>query len=268
MESYKDGKKQSWYVLSQEEIAPAIYSLWLKPEDGAEFPFINPGQFTMVYMKDSGRLLGRPISICEAGSGQRALRLVYRVTGKGTGTELLSHVRPGESLELLGPLGNGFPLQQAEGKRTLLVGGGIGIPPMLETAKRLASRGEAFACVLGYRDILFLTEEFHKTGAVYYSTEDGSAGSRGTVLDAVRENHLEAEVVFACGPKPMLRALKEFAAARGIVCWISMEERMACGVGACLGCVCESVETDSHTKVHNKRVCKDGPVFLSTEVVV
>ena len=142
------------------------------------------------------------------------------------------------------------------------MGGGIGVPPMLETMKQLDAKKIA---VLGYRDELFLNEEFGKNGEVYIATEDGSAGTKGNVMDAIRENDLEADVIFACGPKPMLRAIKAYALKKGIPCWVSMEERMACGIGACLGCVCQSTETDAHSHVHNKRVCKDGPVFRSTE---
>ena len=134
---------------------------------------------------------------------------------------------------------------------------------MLETAKELNADKTA---VLGYRDELFLKDEFEKYADVYVATEDGSAGTRGNVLDAIRENALKADVIFACGPTPMLRALKSYAEENNITCWISMEERMACGIGACLACVCKSKDSDSHSQVHNKRVCKDGPVFLSTEV--
>ena len=134
---------------------------------------------------------------------------------------------------------------------------------MLETAKELNADKTA---VLGYRDELFLKDEFEKYADVYVATEDGSAGTRGNVLDAIRENALKADVIFACGPTPMLRALKSYAEENNITCWISMEERMACGIGACLACVCKSKNIDSHSQVHNKRVCKDGPVFLSTEV--
>ena len=180
-----------------------------------------------------------------------------------TGTESFSRLHAGAQLELLGPLGNGFPLEEAAGRKVFLMGGGIGVPPMLETMKQLDAKKIA---VLGYRDELFLNEEFEKNGEVYIATEDGSAGTKGNVMDAIRENDLEADVIFACGPKPMLRAIKAYALEKGIPCWVSMEERMACGIGACLGCVCQSTETDAHSHVHNKRVCKDGPVFRSTEV--
>ena len=107
-----------------------------------------------------------------------------------------------------------------------------------------------------------------KNAALYVATEDGSAGTKGNVLDAVRENRLEADAIFACGPAPMLRAIKAYAKEKGIRAWISMEERMACGVGACLACVCGSKDVDSHSHVHNKRVCKDGPVFAAEEVEI
>ena len=143
------------------------------------------------------------------------------------------------------------------------MGGGIGIPPMLQTAQELNGQKTA---ILGYRDELFLNDEFQAYADVCVATEDGSTGTKGNVMDAIRENALEADVIFACGPTPMLRAIKAYAEEKNIPCWISMEERMACGVGACLACVCKSKEIDSHSHVHNKRICKDGPVFLSTEV--
>lgn len=113
---------------------------------------------------------------------------------------------------------------------------------------------------------MFLMDEFREQGEVYVATEDGSAGTKGNVLDAIRENALAADVIYACGPTPMLRALKEYAAEKQIECWISMEERMACGIGACLACVCKSKEVDAHSNVKNKRICKEGPVFAAEEV--
>ena len=120
---------------------------------------------------------------------------------------------------------------------------------------------------MGYRDAqLFLKEDLEKNGTVYIATENGSYGTSGNVLDCIREKELEADVIYACGPTPMLRALKTYAEEKGIECWLSLEERMACGIGACLACVCRSKEVDDHSNVHNKRVCKEGPVFLSTEI--
>lgn len=256
-----DKTKEYLSVVSQEEIGRDIFSLWLQTEHMAEKA--RPGQFLSLYTKDGSKLLPRPISICEIDREQGRIRLVYRVTGKNTGTESFSRMRPGDRIEAMGPLGNGFPLEEAAGKKVFLIGGGIGIPPMLETAKQLNAEKTA---VLGYRDELFLNEEFEKYADVYVATEDGSAGTKGNVLNAIMEQALEADVIFACGPTPMLRALKAYAEEKHIACWISMEERMACGIGACLACVCKSKEIDAHSQVHNKRVCKDGPVFLSTEV--
>ena len=253
--------KETCTVLSQECIGKDIYSMWIQTKTIAGNA--KPGQFVSVYTQDGSKLLPRPISLCEIDKEKGALRLVYRVTGPKTGTESFSRLHAGAQLELLGPLGNGFPLEEAAGRRVFLMGGGIGVPPMLETMKQLDAKKIA---VLGYRDELFLNEEFKKNGEVYIATEDGSAGTKGNVMDAIRGNDLEADVIFACGPKPMLRAIKAYALEKGIPCWVSMEERMACGIGACLGCVCQSTETDAHSHVHNKRVCKDGPVFRSTEV--
>ena len=248
-------------IIRHTSLSDGIFDMTLKAEEIAKEA--KAGQFISIYCDDGSRLLPRPISICEIDRENGRIRLVYRVTGKNTGTEEFSKLHPGIQVEALGPLGNGFPLEEAEGKKVFLIGGGIGIPPMLQTAKELNAEKTA---VLGYRDELFLNDEFEKYADVYVATEDGSTGTKGNVLNAIKEKALEADVIFACGPTPMLRALKEYAAEKNITCWISMEERMACGVGACLACVCKSKEIDAHSQVHNKRVCKDGPVFLSTEV--
>lgn len=247
-------------VMEQHVLADGISSMWLSAKEIAAQA--KPGQFISVYSNDKSRVLPRPISICEIDREKGALRIVYRVVGKGT--EEFSKAKAGDSFEILGPLGNGFPLEEAKGKKVLMVGGGIGVPPMLQTAKEI--EGEAII-VSGYRNQdLFLKEELEAAGTLFIATEDGSVGTKGNVVDAIRENKIEADIMFACGPKPMLRALKEYALEKGMPCWISMEEKMACGIGACLACVCQSKEVDSHSHVHNKRICKDGPVFLSTEV--
>lgn len=255
-------KVKEWCtVISQESVGTDIYSMWLQTEQiGKE---AVPGQFVSLYSGDGSKLLPRPISLCEIDREQGKLRIVYRVTGKNTGTEEFSHLCAGDKIEVLGPLGNGFPLEEAEGKTVFLMGGGIGIPPMVETGKQM--KGNVIT-IAGYRDELFLTEEMEKNGKLYVATEDGSAGTKGNVMDAIRENGLKADVIFACGPAPMLRAIKAYAQEQQIPCWISMEERMACGIGACLACVCKSKEVDAHSHVHNKRVCKDGPVFPASEV--
>lgn len=245
-------------VVEQKKIASDVYSLWLQTEQIAKEA--RPGQFVSVYSKDDSRMLPRPISICEIDRESGRLRLVYRVVGQGT--EEFSHLSAGEKLEILGPLGNGFAPVEGK-KKAFLMGGGIGIPPMVQLAKELDCEVQVIA---GYRDELFLTEELKANGALYIATEDGSAGTKGNVMDAIRENGLTADIIYACGPKPMLRAIKAYAEEHQIMCYISMEERMACGIGACLACVCQSKDVDEHTHVHNKRICKDGPVFLSTEV--
>ena len=255
-------KREDAEILSQERIAKDIYSMWIRTE-AAETA--QPGQFISMYTNDGSKLLPRPISICETDREAGSLRVVYRVTGKNTGTEIFSQMKAGDTIPVIGPLGNGFPYERAEGKRVFLMGGGIGVPPVLELAKRM--KCDRKQIVLGYRDEeTFLRDEFEQNGEVYISTEDGSVGTKGNVMDAIRENALEADIIYACGPTPMLRAIKKYAEENGIECYISLEERMACGIGACLACVCQSKEKDEHSNVHNKRICKDGPVFLSTEV--
>lgn len=244
-------------IISQEEIAPDIYSMWLKTDKVAEYA--KAGQFISVYCNDGSRILPRPISICEIDKSASALHIVYRIAGKGTAE--FSKCAAGEKLDIVGPLGNGFPLDT---KKAFLIGGGIGVPPMLELAKQLTCEKQI---ILGYRDNnLFLLDEFKKYGDVYVATEDGSVGTKGNVIDAIKANALEADVIYTCGPTPMLRALAQYAEGAGMECWISMEEKMACGIGACLACVCKSREVDEHTNVHNKRICKEGPVFNAKEV--
>lgn len=251
--------KMTAKVVSQQALTDDIFSMWIQADEIAGAAV--PGQFISVYTKDAGKLLPRPISLCQVDKEKGQLRIVYRVVGAGTSQ--FSAYQAGDDIEIMGPLGNGFPLEQAAGKKVFLIGGGIGIPPMLELARQLDCEKQA---VLGYRDVLFLNDEFEKFSDVYVATEDGSAGTKGNVLDAIRENGLKADVIFACGPTPMLRALKAYAEEHEIECWLSLEEKMACGIGACLACVCQSKEVDEHSHVHNKRICKDGPVFLAQEV--
>ena len=237
-------KKENALVVSQEMIAENIYSMWIKTEAASE---AAPGQFISMYTNDGSRLLPRPISICEIDREKGQLRVVYRVTGPETGTELFSRLKAGDTIPVIGPLGNGFPYEKAEGKRVFLMGGGIGVPPILELAKEMKCGKKQI--VVGYRDAeTFLREEFEQNGEIYISTEDGSVGTKGNVMDAIRENGLEADIIYACGPTPMLRAIKAYAEENGIECYISLEERMACGIGACLACVCQTKEKDHHSK--------------------
>lgn len=258
-------KKEICTVIRQKEIGDGIFSMWIQTENiGKE---AKPGQFVSLYSKDGSKLLPRPISLCEIDRENSRLRLVYRVTGAKTGTEEFSRLKAGDTIPVIGPLGNGFPVEKAEGKRAFLMGGGIGVPPILELAKQMQC--EKKQIVVGYRSAqTFLKEEFEAAGELYISTEDGSVGTKGNVMDAIREQKLEADIIYACGPTPMLRAIKQYAEANNIECYISLEERMACGIGACLACVCKSKEKDAHSNVNNKRICKDGPVFLSTEVEI
>lgn len=248
--------KETAIVIKQELIADGIYSLWLKTDKIAKNA--KPGQFISMYCSDGSRILPRPISICEIDREDNSLRVVYRVVGKGT--DEFSKLRSSRTIEIMGPLGNGFPLKT---KKAFLIGGGIGIPPMLQLAKELDCEKQI---VVGYRDELFLNEELEQYGKVYIASEDGKNGTKGNVLDAIKENGLNADIIYACGPTPMLKAIKQYATDNKIEAWISMEEKMACGIGACLACVCKSKEKDAHSNVNNKRICKDGPVFLAEEV--
>lgn len=258
-----DRKKETALVVSQEQLADNIFSMWIQTEAAAS---AEPGQFISMYTNDGTKLLPRPISICEIDKANGRLRVVYRVTGEKTGTKEFSEMKAGDTIPVVGPLGNGFPLEKAEGKKAFLMGGGIGVPPILELAKQLNCEKQI---VVGYRDEhTFLKEQFEANGTLYISTEDGSVGTKGNVMHAIAENNLSADIIYACGPTPMLRAIKNYAEENGIECYISLEERMACGIGACLACTCKSKEKDHHSNVNNKRICKDGPVFLSTEVEI
>lgn len=243
-------------VLEQRILAEGVYSMWLSTSIAKE---AVPGQFVSLYCEEHSRLLPRPISICEIDKKRSAIRLVYRLAGEGT--REFSALQTDDEVKVLGPLGNGFPL---EGEHPIVIGGGIGVPPMLELAKSLSAKA---TIVLGYRDEqLFLKEQFEDYGQVEIATDNGSVGVHGTVVDVLEQKQITGDVIYACGPKPMLAAVKRYAMEHDIKCYVSMEERMACGIGACLGCVCQTKQEDAHSHVHNTRVCKDGPVFLAEEV--
>ena len=254
-------QKQTATVLSQKELAPQIYDMWIETDLAEQ---AKPGQFLCIYPRDRSTLLPRPISICEVREDREALRIVYRVAGQGTGE--FSKYQEGDPIHIMGTLGNGFPLEEAVGKKVFLMGGGIGVPPILQLAKELEADKQI---VVGYRDgITFLKDDLEKYGKVFVATEDGSAGTRGNVMNAVEENGLEADLIYACGPMPMLRAVKSYAAEHHIRAYLSLEEHMACGVGACLGCVVRTKAVDHHSHVNNARICTDGPVFEADEVEI
>ena len=279
-------------VVDQNALGSGIYDLTLKTKNIAKAA--KAGQFVSVYSNDRSKLLPRPISLCGIDRDEDTIRLVYRVTGENTGTEEFSKLVMGDKIRILGPLGNGFTVEP--GKKAFLIGGGIGVPPMLQLAKDINSgvvqasgavdtntqeKGQTeekqinghgkkicdMNIIMGYRDEnTFLLDEFKEQADSFVATEDGSVGTKGNVIDAIKENGLEADVIYACGPMPMLRALKAYAMEHDMECYVSMEEHMACGIGACLACVCKTKDKDAHSNVNNKRICKEGPVFNSKEV--
>lgn len=249
-------------VLEQEMLQEGIYSIIIDTKDIAKASV--PGQFVSVYSKDGSKLLPRPISICDTDGSK--LRLVYRVVGFGTNE--FSKLKKGDTVTIMGPLGNGFPIKE---KNAVLVAGGIGIPPMLKLAKTIKEQYKdiSVTTVLGYRDKnTFLDKEFEKYGEVVITTDDGSLGIHGNVIDAMKDKNIVPEVLYACGPTPMLRGIKAYSIEKDFEAYISLEEKMACGIGACLACVCQTKEKDEHSNVNNTRICKDGPVFNAREVEI
>ncbi len=246
-------------ILNISAIAPGVYNLILSAPRIA--PAASAGQFVNIIC-DSYELR-RPISICGFDAGLGILRLVFEVRGKGTAW--LAQRQAGESLDLIGPLGHGFPLEDAS-KKAVLVGGGIGTPPLLPVAQFYGGNA---AVITGFRsgNAAILQEDFQAAGArTVLCTDDGSAGFHGFTTQALeaylKENRVD--VVYTCGPKVMMKGVARLAEQAGAVCYVSMEERMGCGVGACLGCTCKT--RDNNGEPHMTRVCLNGPVFLSTEV--
>lgn len=279
-----DRMKKAVLIKENTALSEGIFSMWLEAPEIAENA--KAGQFISMYTRDSSKLLPRPISICDFDKEKGLVRVVYRVSGEGT--RQFSGYKSGETIEVLGPLGNGYCVGAlaAVGKECepelkcacdysgspatlMLVGGGIGIPPMLGLGKayRATYPDAIINVVLGYRNSdTFLGDEFKEFANVYYASDDGSIGVKGNVIDAIKTDDVKADVICACGPTPMLRGLKAYAAEKNIPLQISLEEKMACGIGACLACVCKSKEIDHHSQVHNKRICKDGPVFNAEDI--
>ena len=218
------------------------------------------GQFVHIACGE-GNLLRRPISICEAGEGR--LRIVFQV--KGEGTRWLAARKTGDTLDVLGPLGHGFDTA-ALGAKPVFLGGGIGVPPMLQTVKCAKAAGAAPRAILGFRNkgAVILEEDFRAVCETFVTTDDGSYARHGFVTDVLQELVADATGVAACGPKPMLGAIAAIAKQAGLPCQVSMEERMGCGIGACLVCACALKAENGETRYGH--VCKDGPVFNAEEV--
>lgn len=242
-------------ILRRAEIAKNTFDFTVRAPELAAVA--EPGQFAHIYVP--GRTLRRPISICDIDKDAGTLRFVFQV--RGGGTAQLADFQVGDQMDILAPLGHGFTVEPE--KKALFVGGGIGVPPLLGAAKHY---GENAVVAIGFRsrDFVILEDDFRAAGCeVRVATDDGSYGHHGLVLDLIRDLH--PDVIHACGPMVMLRAVAQFAKENNIRCEISLEERMACGIGACLGC---AVELNGEDGTYMGHVCKDGPVFAAERVVL
>jgi dihydroorotate dehydrogenase electron transfer subunit len=233
-------------VAENKPLTREVYRMVLKGDVSA---FTAPGQF--LNLKLEGRFLRRPISLCDLGEDSAAI--IYKVVGQGTAQ--MAAMQPGEKLDVLTGLGNGYDLADA-GEEPLLIGGGVGVPPMYLLAKRLRARGKAVHALLGFNKAseIFYEEEFRALGCtVTVATADGSYGVRGFVTDALPKSY---SYYYCCGPEPMLRAVYKTAKGSG---QLSFEKRMGCGFGACMGCSCKTI-------TGYKRICKEGPVLRKEEI--
>ena len=253
---YKQGK---YLIVDKKNLAKGIFDIEVLCPEVAKLS--KAGQF--VQAAAEGFFLRRPISICDIDKKKGTIRLVFEIRGKGT--EKLAGLNTGDTIDLIAPLGNGFKVLE-KGKKAVCIGGGIGTPPMLGIAKEY---GENATVISGFRNMaaVILQDDYKAVGAkTVLCTDDGTAGIKGFVTDAFKEE-LEKDkpdIVYACGPMIMLKNLTAICKENGIECQVSLEQRMACGVGACLVCVCRTVKSGEE---FNSHVCKDGPVFDSEEVV-
>lgn len=241
-------KQSIFTILTNEALTPSVYRMTLSGDTSA---ITAPGQFVNIRL--AGKFLRRPISVCDWEEGK--LTVVYKVVGHGTAQ--MAAMVPGESLDLLTGLGNGYDLSLV-GAAPLLVGGGVGVPPMYGLAKLLRAMGKEVQVILGFntKAEIFYEQEFKDLGCtVTVTTADGSCGVKGFVTDAMKNMHYSH--FCACGPEPMLKALYAASTTSG---QMSFEERMGCGFGACMGCSCK-------TLTGNKRICKDGPVMKKEEIL-
>lgn len=241
-------KQGIFKVISNKAIANDVMEMVL---EGDTSHITASGQF--VNIKIDGLFLRRPISVCDVKEGE--LTLVYKVVGKGT--ELMREMTAGTELDVLSGLGNGYDLTLS-GNKPLLLGGGVGVPPLYNLAKRLIAEGKDVTVILGFNSKIdvFYEDEFKKLGAkVFVTTADGSYGIKGFVTDAVKD--LDYSYFYTCGPEPMLKAVYKTLTTSG---QLSFEERMGCGFGACMGCSCKTV-------TGNKRICKEGPVLTKEDII-
>ena len=243
-------KKGIYKIVANSPLTRDVYRMVL---EGDTQWIMRPGQFVNIEL--DGLYLRRPISICDW--DDKTITIIYKVVGRGT--EQMSKMSVGQELDVLTGLGNGFN-PDIECNEPLLVGGGVGVPPLYRLAKELLARGKKVSVVLGFNTSseVFYAEEFRQLGAdVYVSTADGSVGVKGFVTDAIREAEVKFDYFYACGPLPMLKALCDNCSQKGE---LSFEERMGCGFGACMGCSCK-------TLTGNKRICKEGPVMRREEII-
>ena len=243
-------KKGIYTVLSNEPLTPAVYRMVL---EGDTQYITRSGQFINIELE--GKFLRRPISVSDY--DDTTVTIIYKVVGSGT--EQMKGMTAGQKLDILTGLGNGFNTDHGT-ERPLLVGGGVGVPPMYNLCKRLLAEGKRPVVIIGFntKEELFYFEEFKALGVdIYCSTADGSFGTKGFVTDVIRNEGLSFDYLYTCGPLPMLKALYAATECDGEY---SFEERMGCGFGACMGCTCK-------TKYGNKRICKDGPVLKRDEIV-
>lgn len=257
--------KKAWMtIISQTTIARNIYEMTLEGELVDQMS--SPGQFVHIRVTEGfDTLLRRPISISSIDKENRLCKITYRAEGKGT--MLLAAKQPGEKLDILGPLGNGFPTHELQrGDHALIVGGGIGVPPLLELTKQLHRNGISTTHVLGFQSKkdVFYKNEFSYYGDTYIATVDGSYGTKGFVTNILDEIKPSFHTLFSCGPTPMLKAIENLYPNENV--YLSLEERMGCGIGACFACVCH-LQNDPEGFSY-KKVCTDGPVFRAREVVL
>ena len=240
-------KQSIFTILSNAPLTDSVYKMVLSGDTSA---ITAPGQFVNIQL--TGKFLRRPISVCDY--DENTLTIVYKVVGKGT--KQMSHLGEGETLDILTGLGNGYDLTLS-GSHPVLLGGGVGVPPLYHLAKKLIAQGKAVSVVLGFntKSEIFYEEEFRRLGcAVTVTTADGSYGKKGFVTDALPQDYT---YFYTCGPEPMLKAVYRAASTSG---QMSFEERMGCGFGACMGCSCK-------TLTGYKRICKDGPVMRKEEIL-